>query len=436
MIQARLYKPFAPGPQGGWVAPLPRFQAISDTAAFPWKSPLVLQEDGVPLGPPHESLVSIGGKGCGRYMHWHADLFFSTSDNSDPNTNGRTYTVSAPAASAVLGSLHALRTAVLPGPMLPVRQPLVRPLAVVIAGWLYRLGAPRRPAVSEEDRDLFARVTQWNAKYFSPSITKCLDAIILLRLLRKYAPPGSSLLFQAVNNARFENDVLSRLDWSAYEIDANDLGVHVEFSLEQLRSRDWVREVHLGSFDDVDRIGRQYDLVICNSGYDVSPDLAHTLACQRKVLKPGGKLLFNLGLPPCVRGITFWNRLYSLLCLCPSEYRRFARMEKDRDWQEVRSIARAIRIATDAGYEILECLPYLHGWYLNVCNWFLWPVYMKYFAELSVQPLSSRWQQVVDDFERWFVEYGSRYAAGQIDGRCRADRAARFYLVLKCADRG
>jgi len=50
-------------------------------------------EDGRLLGPhnaPHDGIRSTGGGG---YSHWGDRLWFSTSDNSDPNTNGRTYTV-------------------------------------------------------------------------------------------------------------------------------------------------------------------------------------------------------------------------------------------------------------------------------------------------------------------------------------------------------
>jgi len=50
-------------------------------------------EDGVLLGPHAASHDSIRDEGMGAYSHWGPSLWFSTSDNSDPNTNGRTYTV-------------------------------------------------------------------------------------------------------------------------------------------------------------------------------------------------------------------------------------------------------------------------------------------------------------------------------------------------------
>jgi len=59
-------------------------------------SRLVLLEHGQVLGPahaPHEELRRLGG---GRYSHWGRDLYFSTSDGSDPRSNGRDYTLLIP----------------------------------------------------------------------------------------------------------------------------------------------------------------------------------------------------------------------------------------------------------------------------------------------------------------------------------------------------
>ncbi len=63
---------------------------VSDDAGV---SRLVLLEDGRPLGPPHALHAEIRELGGGRLSHWHGQLLFSTSDNSDPATNGRTYAV-------------------------------------------------------------------------------------------------------------------------------------------------------------------------------------------------------------------------------------------------------------------------------------------------------------------------------------------------------
>jgi hypothetical protein len=56
-------------------------------------SSLLLFEDGRPLGPPHAPHDQLRALGGGRFSHWGAHLYFSTSDNSDPRFNGRRYTV-------------------------------------------------------------------------------------------------------------------------------------------------------------------------------------------------------------------------------------------------------------------------------------------------------------------------------------------------------
>ena len=55
------------------------------------RSPLIVYEDTVPLGPAHNTLDDIGEIGRGRFTHWPSLIAFSASDNSDPNTNGRRY---------------------------------------------------------------------------------------------------------------------------------------------------------------------------------------------------------------------------------------------------------------------------------------------------------------------------------------------------------
>ena len=54
-----------------------------------------LYEDGNRLGPGHSAHADIRLNGAGRYSHWGDKLWFSTSDGSDPNLNGRTYVLRA-----------------------------------------------------------------------------------------------------------------------------------------------------------------------------------------------------------------------------------------------------------------------------------------------------------------------------------------------------
>jgi FkbM family methyltransferase len=53
----------------------------------------LLLEDERALGPGHALHDHVQQKGGGLYLHWNRQLYFSASDNSDPNTNGRVYTI-------------------------------------------------------------------------------------------------------------------------------------------------------------------------------------------------------------------------------------------------------------------------------------------------------------------------------------------------------
>ena len=65
----------------------------SDDVSDPSRSCLLLREDGCELGPPHTAHQLLIRDGGGAYSHWSDVLWFSTSDNSDPNENGRAYSV-------------------------------------------------------------------------------------------------------------------------------------------------------------------------------------------------------------------------------------------------------------------------------------------------------------------------------------------------------
>lgn len=58
------------------------------------RSRLQVFEDGRPLGPGHTMHADVRTPGRGRYSHWAGAVYLSTSDNSDPRTNGRVYTYS------------------------------------------------------------------------------------------------------------------------------------------------------------------------------------------------------------------------------------------------------------------------------------------------------------------------------------------------------
>ncbi len=70
-------------------------------------SSLLLFEDDRPLGPahaPHDEMRALGG---GRFSHWGAPLYFTTSDNTDPRSNGRRYAVREMRRSLFSVSAHA-----------------------------------------------------------------------------------------------------------------------------------------------------------------------------------------------------------------------------------------------------------------------------------------------------------------------------------------
>jgi len=70
------------------------------------ESMIVLFEDSKPLGPPRSVHAAIREKGGGRYSHWTREtLYFSSSDNTDPRTNGRKYEVASRNPRSTLGGL-------------------------------------------------------------------------------------------------------------------------------------------------------------------------------------------------------------------------------------------------------------------------------------------------------------------------------------------
>lgn len=98
-----LAPPFRREGVAGWIADLPaELHPLTDFNDQPYRSRLRLFEDGSVLGPSHASHEAIRRGGRGAHSFWMEVLYFSTSDGSDPNTNGRSYTaaLAAPAMDA------------------------------------------------------------------------------------------------------------------------------------------------------------------------------------------------------------------------------------------------------------------------------------------------------------------------------------------------
>jgi hypothetical protein len=68
----------------------------TDSMGSPMSSNLTMFEDGHALGPWHSLHAGIMEKGQGRYSHWDGSIIFSSTDGTDPRTNGRTYSIKAP----------------------------------------------------------------------------------------------------------------------------------------------------------------------------------------------------------------------------------------------------------------------------------------------------------------------------------------------------
>jgi SAM-dependent methyltransferase len=88
-----LKRPFRRESGHGWLALLGEFAALADNSDHPSRSQLILLEDGQPLWTRHTLHDEIRLHGRGRYSHWGNSLMFSTSDNSDPNSNNRRYEI-------------------------------------------------------------------------------------------------------------------------------------------------------------------------------------------------------------------------------------------------------------------------------------------------------------------------------------------------------
>lgn len=81
-----------------WIVMLPAaWSAFSSDLKNLDRSRLKLTENGTALGPGNATHAEIREDGKGVYSHWQTALYFSTSDNSDPRRNGRTYVVEIPA---------------------------------------------------------------------------------------------------------------------------------------------------------------------------------------------------------------------------------------------------------------------------------------------------------------------------------------------------
>jgi hypothetical protein len=74
-----------------WVALPEAWLPYASSLDDPQRSTLILHEDGRPLGPGNAPVATVQTTGRGSFVHWGGWLYFSTSDNTDPRSNGREY---------------------------------------------------------------------------------------------------------------------------------------------------------------------------------------------------------------------------------------------------------------------------------------------------------------------------------------------------------
>lgn len=91
-VRIKLSGPYLHVGGNSWLANLGEWAELADDVEW-HESPIMLYEDCVKLDQPHARHSEIETIGKGRYSCWKNVVYFSTSDNSDPNANGRVYTL-------------------------------------------------------------------------------------------------------------------------------------------------------------------------------------------------------------------------------------------------------------------------------------------------------------------------------------------------------
>lgn len=105
-------------------------------------------ENGKPLGPANDLHDHIRTFGLGSFSFWHEDVYFSTSDNSDPRSNGKTYSIYYPfvfsdrfayslyGISLLLCMSMVYRVATNPDAAVYVKKTIMKPEGMFM--WIYR----------------------------------------------------------------------------------------------------------------------------------------------------------------------------------------------------------------------------------------------------------------------------------------------------------
>jgi 2-polyprenyl-3-methyl-5-hydroxy-6-metoxy-1,4-benzoquinol methylase len=98
VVAARKYPfttPFTLSRGKMWSKAIPELAEVSDNSAELRRSPVFVFENDWQLSVPHAFHDDIAKFGAGRFSHWGSAVYFSTTDDSDPNVNGCNYSLFA-----------------------------------------------------------------------------------------------------------------------------------------------------------------------------------------------------------------------------------------------------------------------------------------------------------------------------------------------------
>jgi len=104
-LRFRFRRPFPHDGGACWLAPLRRMRVPLALLQQGWRA--VVLEDGTALGPPDQVHEDVRRLGNGRYSVWDDMIWFASSDNTNPNRNGRTYVLALHPPGAVVDDASA-----------------------------------------------------------------------------------------------------------------------------------------------------------------------------------------------------------------------------------------------------------------------------------------------------------------------------------------
>ena len=144
------------------------------------RSDLRLFEDGVEIGPGRSTHADVRRFGAGRFSHWGNKIYFSSSDGSPPESNGRTYQALIPAATREANaSLSRLATIDFEALSVHQRYDEIEKLAAALVPAEHLSEAQRSMFLDKEFREDFEK--------FAEGIYRSYDRKFLMREFARFA---------------------------------------------------------------------------------------------------------------------------------------------------------------------------------------------------------------------------------------------------------